>query len=125
MMITAVCLTMTAHAETLDHESLGHVLNDGRDLTFDTPGGITKAHLYSLLKSIGTEAHVRFSAPAKSVFPDGEEVYIFLSTPTALNQDIRVMVHAESVYMVAVDRDAEVKIREGRDFAWSAGLPYN
>jgi hypothetical protein len=64
MMIAAVCLTMTAHAESLDHESLGQVLNDGRDLTFDTPAGITKAYLCSLLKSIGTEENVRFSTPA-------------------------------------------------------------
>jgi hypothetical protein len=64
MMMATVCLTMTAHAES---ESFAHVLNDGRDLTLDTPGDISKADLYSLLKSIATEETVRLSRTQRNL----------------------------------------------------------
>ena len=117
--MAAVCLTMTVQAEPFG-PAVTRELDSGR--WFEITSKMPEADFNVMLKDIGAQERAQFSEPSENTL-HGEKLRTYLSTPTAQNKDIMVVVRiAKSTTMMwEVDRDADIET----NCTWVSGLPYN
>jgi hypothetical protein len=127
LLVAAVCLTMTAHADVIhDHSSFANELNSSRwlKISISENDANYEEHFCEILKNISTKENVQFSRPVKANGNGAPgTLFVLLSTPTAQNKDIEAHIHSTYFYLEAFDR-SDCKLRETQ-VTWDNGLPYN
>jgi hypothetical protein len=118
-LISMATIAITAQAEPFVL-AVTRELDNGR--WFEVTSKMPQADFNIMLKDIGAQERVQFSEASENTL-HGEKLRTYLSTPTAQNKNILVVVRiAKSViHMFEDDRDADIE----RCFTWVSGLPYN